>query len=86
MLKPEPEKRGFQLLPRGPVDVNVSGEASLTSNNVDNVSKFSFSLASKMRPMRVLLGDVSITPLSGHIRTNVTVTSQNNACNIACFM
>ena len=25
MLKPEPERRGFQPLPRGPADVNVSG-------------------------------------------------------------
>ena len=24
MLKPEPERRGFQPLPRGPADVNVS--------------------------------------------------------------
>ena len=38
----------------------------LTSNNVENVSKHSFSLVSRMAPMLVLLGYVLISPLSVH--------------------
>ena len=38
----------------------------LTSNNVENVLERSFSLVSRMAPMFTLLGDVLITPLTGH--------------------
>ena len=41
----------------------------LTSNDVENVSKRSFSLVSRMAPMLALLGNVLITLLSRHTQT-----------------
>ena len=80
MLKREPERRGFQPLPRCPADVNVSEKRCLiviialgnvlTRNNVDIVSKSSFSIVCRMAPMLALLGGVLITLLSGHIQTS----------------
>ena len=75
MLKPEPERRGFQPLPRGPADVNVliviiaKGNV-LTRNSVEIVSKCLFSIVCRMVPMPALLGGVLITPLSGHTQTS----------------
>ena len=43
----------------------VKGNA-LTRNNVEIVSKSSFSIVCRMAPILALLGGVLITPLSGH--------------------
>ena len=42
----------------------------LTRNNVEIVSKSSFSIVCRMPPMLALLGGVLITLLSGHIQTS----------------
>ena len=42
----------------------------LTRNNVEIVSKRSFSMVCRMARMLGLLGGVLITPLSGHIQTS----------------
>ena len=42
----------------------------LTRNDVEIVSKSSFSIVCRMAPMLALLGGVLITPLSGHIQTS----------------
>ena len=55
----------------------------MTSNNVEYVSKRSFSLVSRMAPMLALLCDVLTMPLSGH--THTSVTSRNNVCYSVCF-
>ena len=58
MLKPVAERRVFKPIQRGPVDVNVSEKHDwslllhkATRNNVENISKNSFSLVSRMAPM-----------------------------------
>ena len=42
----------------------------LTRNNVEIVSKSSFSIECRMAPMLALLGGVLIKPLSGHTQTS----------------
>ena len=41
----------------------------LIRNNIEIVSKSSFSIICRMAPMLALLGGVLITPLSGHTQT-----------------
>ena len=66
MLKLEPERRGFQPLPSLIVIIALGNH--LTRNNVEIVSKRSFSIVFRMAPMLALLGGVLITLLSGHIQ------------------
>ena len=68
MLKREPERRGFQPLPSLIVIIALGNH--LTRNNVEIVSKRSFSIVCRMAPMLALLGGVLITLLSGHIQTS----------------
>ena len=82
MLKCEPERRVFQPLPsirKACLIVIIALGNVLTRNNVEIVSKSSFSIVCTMAPRR-------FENAAFRAYTNVSITSQNNACYSARFM